>query len=148
MQPAVDQYRSRAGAVPAPRIPPAFAAAMDDDLNVPGALAVLTTPSARATRRWTAVTSSFAVAAANDVNAIVRTARHRPPSTPAGPVPAARRPPPRPPRWTCWSRAQLEARARARAEKDFAAADAIRDLLGRAGVVVQDSPGGARWSLG
>ncbi len=43
--------------------------------------------------------------------------------------------------------AQLEARAAARAEKNWAASDAIRDTLAAAGVVVEDGPDGATWSL-
>jgi cysteinyl-tRNA synthetase len=43
--------------------------------------------------------------------------------------------------------AQLEARAAARAEKNWAASDAIRDTLAAAGVVVEDGPDGASWSL-
>jgi cysteinyl-tRNA synthetase len=39
----------------------------------------------------------------------------------------------------------LERRQAARAERDFAASDAIRDQLADAGVVVEDRPGGARW---
>ena len=42
---------------------------------------------------------------------------------------------------------RLDARARARAEKDFATADAIRDHLTTLGVVIEDTPAGARWSL-
>ena len=45
-------------------------------------------------------------------------------------------------------RSLLEARSRARADKDWAAADAIRDQLKTAGIVVDDTAGGARWSLG
>jgi cysteinyl-tRNA synthetase len=41
----------------------------------------------------------------------------------------------------------LTARAEARARKDFAAADQIRDRLVAAGVVVEDTPAGARWRL-
>ncbi|WP_109471761.1 cysteine--tRNA ligase [Ornithinimicrobium cavernae] len=42
---------------------------------------------------------------------------------------------------------RLAARAAARAERDFATADAIRDQLTAAGVAIEDTPGGARWSL-
>ena len=42
----------------------------------------------------------------------------------------------------------LEQRASARKEKDWGRADAIRDALASAGVVVEDSPTGARWHLG
>jgi cysteinyl-tRNA synthetase len=41
----------------------------------------------------------------------------------------------------------LESRARAREAKDWAAADAIRDQLKAAGIVVDDTAGGSRWSL-
>jgi cysteinyl-tRNA synthetase len=43
--------------------------------------------------------------------------------------------------------AQLAARADARARKDWAASDAIRDALSAAGVVVEDGADGATWSL-
>jgi len=42
----------------------------------------------------------------------------------------------------------LEARSAARGRKDFAEADAIRDRLAAAGVVVEDTAGGVRWHLG
>ncbi|WP_167149367.1 cysteine--tRNA ligase [Actinomyces sp. ZJ308] len=41
----------------------------------------------------------------------------------------------------------LDERARARAAKDWPRADALRDKLTQAGVVVEDSPSGARWHL-
>lgn len=43
---------------------------------------------------------------------------------------------------------ELERRATARAEKDWATADAVRDRLKAAGVTVADSADGATWSLG
>jgi cysteinyl-tRNA synthetase len=41
----------------------------------------------------------------------------------------------------------LEQRAGARARKDWAAADAIRDQLRAAGVAVEDTPSGPRWTI-
>ncbi len=41
----------------------------------------------------------------------------------------------------------LEQRQAARARKDFAAADAIRDQLSDAGVIIEDTPSGPRWTL-
>ncbi|OLF09213.1 cysteine--tRNA ligase [Actinophytocola xanthii] len=41
----------------------------------------------------------------------------------------------------------LEARQRARAERDFAAADAIRDRLLKAGITVEDTPDGPQWTF-
>jgi cysteinyl-tRNA synthetase len=41
----------------------------------------------------------------------------------------------------------LELRQKARADKDFARADLIRDLLAEAGLVVEDTPRGPRWEL-
>ena len=42
---------------------------------------------------------------------------------------------------------ELEARAAARASRDWAAADAIRDRLAAVGIAIEDAPDGARWSL-
>ena len=42
---------------------------------------------------------------------------------------------------------QLRQRAEARERRDFAAADAIRDSLRNAGVLIEDTPGGARFTL-
>ena len=44
-------------------------------------------------------------------------------------------------------RALLEQRANARAAKDFATADALRDQLKAAGIELEDTPQGPRWSL-
>lgn len=42
----------------------------------------------------------------------------------------------------------LEQREAARARKDWATADAIRDQLTQSGLVIEDSPSGPRWTLG
>jgi cysteinyl-tRNA synthetase len=42
----------------------------------------------------------------------------------------------------------LEQRTAARGRKDWAAADAVRDQLKQAGVVVEDTPHGPRWTIG
>jgi cysteinyl-tRNA synthetase len=43
--------------------------------------------------------------------------------------------------------ALIERRAAARAAKDFATSDALRDTLAEAGVEVRDGAGGAEWSV-
>jgi cysteinyl-tRNA synthetase len=43
--------------------------------------------------------------------------------------------------------ALLDQRQAARARKDYAAADAIRDTLNELGVTVEDTPAGARWTV-
>ena len=43
--------------------------------------------------------------------------------------------------------AELEERQAARARRDFAAADGIRDRLTAAGVEIEDTAAGARWAL-
>lgn len=43
--------------------------------------------------------------------------------------------------------AEIGARQEARAERDFATADAIRDRIIAAGISIEDSADGSRWSL-
>jgi cysteinyl-tRNA synthetase len=44
-------------------------------------------------------------------------------------------------------KALLEQLQEARASRDFAAADAIRDQLRAAGIDVEDTPSGPRWTV-
>jgi cysteinyl-tRNA synthetase len=41
----------------------------------------------------------------------------------------------------------LEQRSAARSRQDYAAADAVRDSLARAGIIVEDTAEGPRWTL-
>jgi cysteinyl-tRNA synthetase len=121
-------------------VPDAFAAAMDDDLNVPQALAALHDTVRAGNTALTAgdntaartalysVTDMLRVLGLNDVAA---PARDDQADTALGVL----------------IDAQLGARAQARATKDWAASDAIRDTLAAAGVLVEDGPDGATWSL-
>jgi cysteinyl-tRNA synthetase len=127
-------------------VPQQFAAAMDDDLAVPQALAVVhdavhTGNNALATGDTADVATSL-----GDVRAMLGVLGLDPLAEP----------------WSATSSASggdlrgvadalvrvvLAQREAARARKDFAAADAIRDGLRAAGVVVEDTPHGPRWEL-
>jgi cysteinyl-tRNA synthetase len=121
-------------------VPEAFAAAMDDDLNVPQALAVLhdtvragnsalTDGDLAATRQaLTSVTDMLRVLGISDA---AQPAVDDQATSALGTL----------------IEAQLAARAEARSKKDWAASDAIRDTLAAAGVLVEDNADGATWSL-
>jgi cysteinyl-tRNA synthetase len=49
------------------------------------------------------------------------------------------------PEFTDWVEEQIEARSQARAERDFALADTLREELEARGVVLEDTPSGTRW---
>ena len=127
-----------------PSVPDAFADSMNDDLGTPGAVAVL----------YTAVRQGNSALAAEDRDAV---------ATALGEVrgmlgvlgldPAD-------PAWAGSAqddrlegvvdglvRAVLDQRAEARSNRDFAAADRLRDLLAGLGIEVADTPQGAEWSL-
>lgn len=123
------------------RVPEPFERAMDDDLNVPQALAVLHDSVRSGNTALTEGRLADAGAALHQVRAMTRVlglddAASGPPD--GGPEAAA---------LDVLVEAQLAARAQARAAKDWAASDAIRDTLKEAGVVVEDGPDGATWSL-
>jgi cysteinyl-tRNA synthetase len=143
----IDTFVDRATALvgtPVPTVPDDFAAAMNDDLGTPAAVAVL-------------------YAAVRDGNAAVDAREHGAAAARLGQVRgmlgvlglAADDP--------AWQRARqddrfetvaaglverlLEQRAEARRNRDFAAADGYRDLLTDLGVEVTDTPQGSAWSL-
>jgi cysteinyl-tRNA synthetase len=125
---------------PAPCVPDAFAAAMDDDLNVPQALAALHDAVRAGNTALTAGDLDAAGQAVAAVTAMVEVLGLNATAQPAADEEANTA-------LGVLIEAQLEARARARASKDWAASDAIRDTLTAAGVVVEDGPDGASWSL-
>jgi cysteinyl-tRNA synthetase len=148
----VDRAGERVGAVELAEVataalPAAFTAAMDDDLNVPAALAVVH-------EHLRAGNTALAGAPSGDADRAVRAelVAVRAMLDVLGLDPGD-------PHWAVGSgsryaaalgsvvQAELAARAAARAARDFATADAIRDRLAEAGVLVEDQPGGARWSL-
>jgi cysteinyl-tRNA synthetase len=132
------------GRVPAASaLPDAFTEAMDDDLNVPKALAVV----------HEAVRDGNSALAAGQTDAVrARLADVQAMTAVLGIDPLAAQ----------WSQSgdddlrpvvdalvavALEQRQAARRRRDFAAADAIRDSLAAAGIIVEDTPHGARWDL-
>jgi cysteinyl-tRNA synthetase len=120
----------------------AFSAALDDDLGVPLALAAIHTVvrdgnSALAGGDATAARGALAsVLTMTDILGISPvTWRGGATSSDLTPVVDA------------LVRVAIEQREAARSRKDFAAADAIRDRLAEAGVLVEDTPSGPRWTL-
>ncbi|MGI9005612.1 MAG: cysteine--tRNA ligase [Streptosporangiaceae bacterium] len=140
---AVPLPGASAGLPLASSLPRAFADALDDDLAVPQALAVVHETVTEGNSALAAGDSAGAAKQAESVLAML---------TVLGLDPFA-------PPWADGGRAgprevvdalvavALEQRQAARARKDYAGADAIRDQLHAAGIVVEDTPAGPRWEL-
>ncbi len=125
-------------------LPAAFTAAMDDDLGVPQALAVLHEALRDGNAALTAGDESGTAKRLAEVRAMLGVLGLDPLAEPwAGrtgdnslrPVVDA------------LVQVALDQRQAARQRRDFAAADAIRDELQEAGVLVEDTPRGPRWEL-
>ena len=125
-------------------VPEAFRTAMNDDLGVPQALAVLHDTVREGNAALDAGDADRQQAALDAVMAMVRVLGVDPLSSRwAAPQSSAAR--------QTIDRlvaGLLDERAAARTRRDFAAADAIRDRLADAGVVIEDTPAGPRWSVG
>jgi len=142
----VEDFLDRAGGEDAAgRVPRAFAAAMDDDLGTPAAVAVV---------HDTVREGNKALAEGGDATSYA--AQVRAMLDVLGLDPAD-------PAWATGGRAAddrltgvvdalvaglLEERTQARANKDWARADAIRDRIKAAGIEVEDTPAGPRWTTG
>jgi cysteinyl-tRNA synthetase len=125
-------------------VPPAFRDAMDDDLGVPQALAVIHDT----VRGGNAALADGALDAArqarDDVVAMIDVLGVNPYAAPWAADSddgAARR------ALAPLVDVVLAQRQAARDRKDFAVADALRDGLSSSGIIVEDTPAGPRWSL-
>lgn len=125
------------------RIPDGFRAAMDDDLNVPAALATLHDAVRAGNTALDSGDDETASARAAEVHHMAHIlglwdVPEAGPAEGSSPADAA---------LSALVEAQLQARAEAKSAKDFGTADAIRDRLTAAGVQIEDTPAGAKWSL-
>ena len=125
-------------------LPQAFTAAMNDDLGVPQALAVLHESVREGNSALAAGDEAGTAKQLAATKAMLGVLGLDPLAEPwaGGAGGASLRPV-----VDMLVRVALDQRQAARQRKDFAAADAIRDELQDAGVVVEDTPRGPRWEL-
>ncbi|WP_026556873.1 cysteine--tRNA ligase [Arthrobacter sp. 35W] len=126
--------------------PAAFEAAMDDDLNVPAALAVVHDAVRRGNTALAAGDADGVAEAFRDVYVMTGALGINPLQAPwkehdGGAADGAMA------ALDSLVGSQLRARAAARDAKDWAASDAIRDALAAAGIEIADSAAGSSWSL-
>ncbi|CAH0135887.1 cysteine--tRNA ligase [Microbacterium sp. Bi128] len=120
-------------------LPEPFAAAMDDDLGVPQALAVIHETVRAGNVAIDGGDLRAAVAAARAVVAMLAVlGLELTESTAGGGVDVA---------LDALVQEMIAQRARARADKDWAAADRIRDAIAAAGITLEDTPAGTNWSI-
>ncbi len=121
-------------------VPAEFAAAMDDDLGVPQALATLHETVRAGNAAIDAGDTAAAVAAHRSVAAMlgILGLDAAEPAVATGAADAA---------LDALVQEMIAQRARARADKDWAAADRIRDAVAAAGITLEDTPAGTNWSI-
>ncbi|MBZ4488146.1 cysteine--tRNA ligase [Microbacterium sp. cx-55] len=130
--------------VPATDLPHEFVAAMDDDLNVPRAIGVIHEHVRSGNTALDAGTDPTEIAGAADAVAAMldilalnpRSERWQTAS--AGPSATA---------LDTLVQTMITQRADARAAKDWAAADRVRDAIAAAGITLEDTPDGTHWSI-
>jgi cysteinyl-tRNA synthetase len=127
----------------APVIPTEFAEAMDDDLAVPQALAVLHDRVRAGNSALDDGDLATAAQVRGEVTAMTEVLGINPhsPEWHAVTAGSANR------ALSALVEKLIEDRNAARGERDFAAADRIRDELAEAGIAVEDSPTGTHWSI-
>lgn len=127
---------------PGREVPETFAEAMDDDVNIPRALAVLheqtRAGNAALAAGEDASEAANAVMAMAEVLGLAQLMSFNAEGTSGAEHEAL----------DALIQAVLAERADARAQKDWAKADAMRDLLASAGVQVKDGANGSSWSVG
>jgi len=120
-------------------LPAAFAAAMDDDLGVPQALAVLHETVRAGNAALDAGEDAAALDALRAVLAMTSVLGLTPTSdAKTGASESA---------LDALVQTMITQRAQARADKDWAAADRIRDAIAAAGITLEDTPAGTHWSI-
>ena len=145
----ISTFRERASRLPAAadgradepgEIPAAFAASLDDDLGVPQALATLHETVRAGNSAIDAGDTAAAITVARAVTAMlgVLGLDTAAPAAAAGAVDTA---------LDALVQEMIAQRARARADKDWAAADRIRDAVAAAGITLEDTPAGTNWSI-
>lgn len=141
----IEAFLDRAASPASGELPEPFAAAMDDDLGTPAAVAVLYDTVREGNRQLAAgedaTATAAAVAAMLDVLGV----------HPGDPAWAGSGGSDSEERLTAAVDALvaglLEERTQARADKDWARADAIRDRIKAAGIEVTDTPDGPTWTV-
>ncbi|GAB3601333.1 cysteine--tRNA ligase [Microbacterium tumbae] len=129
------------GRFAAQSLPVAFAVAMDDDLGVPQALAVLHETVRAGNTALDAGDSDAATTAAASARAMLHVLGLD------GAAAAARDDSAETSALDALVRTMIDQRAQARADKDWAAADRIRDAIAAAGIALEDGPDGTHWSI-
>ncbi|BBH65059.1 cysteine--tRNA ligase [Actinoplanes sp. OR16] len=126
-------------------VPPAFADAMNDDLNTSAALAVVHDTIREGNTALAASDEAGIRGALTAVRAMLGVLGLDPLDESWG---GSERGNDLKPVVDSLVALALEQRAQARARKDWAAADSVRDQLKNAGIQVEDTPTGPRWTVG
>ncbi len=138
----VERVGARVGTVPVGELGREFTAALDDDLGTPAALAVVHNTVRQGFTALDDGDDAGALTAAGTVRAQLAILGLDPLAWPSSTVDDAARA-----ALDTLVSEQLEQRQAARAARDFATADAVRDRLLAAGITVEDTPGGPQWTL-